>query len=92
LTKKASDIFTVTFLGEYVEIVCKTGENEQGQLIVKGYLLDVDNDYYYIGHNPLEVSGAVKKDLVGVITITEDVDPMMEALETFEVEEDDKGH
>lgn len=85
MTKHSSELFTVTFIGEYVEIICKTSEEEQGKLVVKGYLLDIDSDYYYLGANPLEVSTVVKKNWVGLISIVEDIDPSVEILENMEL-------
>jgi hypothetical protein len=92
VNKEVSDIFGVTFIGEYVEIICKASDDEQGKLIVRGYMLDIDDDYYYLGANPLEVNTAVKKDWAGLIAVTDDIDPAVEMLNDFDVEDTDEGH
>lgn len=88
-TKKSSDLFFATFLGEYVEILTKYEAGDQGKMMVQGYLLDMDNDYYFIGHNEFEVSAAIKKDNVSFISISSKVDPNVELLENMPVPDDE---
>lgn len=85
--KKASEIFWVTFVGQYVEVVCKSSSEEHGQLVVRGYMIDIDSDYYYIGENPFEPAAVVKKDLVGIINLAQETDPATETLANMPVPE-----
>lgn len=88
-TKKSSDLFFATFLGEYVEILAKYETTERVPLTINGYLLDMDNDFYFTGENSLEVNAAVRKSDVVFISIIPKLDPGTEILENFEVPEDE---
>lgn len=85
--KNASDLFWVTFVGEYVEVLCKFETPESGRmpLAIQGYMLDVDDKYYYIGKNPLEVISAVDKNDVAYICIIEQIDPAVQMLQEMPV-------
>ncbi len=82
--KNASKVFSSTFIGEYVEIICKTPDTTT-KLQVTGFLLDHDADYYYIGQNPIEVHAAVKKEIVEIIYISEETDSATEMLHEMEI-------
>lgn len=87
--KNASDLFWVTFVGEYVEVLCKFETPESGRmpLAIKGYMLDVDDRFYYIGNSPLEVISAVNKDDVAYICVIDNIDPAVEILQNTPVPE-----
>jgi hypothetical protein len=80
-SRKASDVFWATFMGEYIEIILKSEPGESGRLLIRGYLLDYDDDYYYLGAGPLEITGAIKKEPIAVVNITKEIDPAMEVLQ-----------
>lgn len=80
---KVSELFKHSFIGEVVEILAKSESEEKGMLMVRGYLLDYDEEYLYLGETPLSVNTALKRDLVGLISISEQVDPDLELLENM---------
>jgi hypothetical protein len=87
--KDISDIFWSTFVGEYVEIACEFETTTSGKLPValQGYLLDADEEYYFLGKNPIEISSTVKRDKIAYIEIIEDVDQATMILEEMPVPE-----
>lgn len=88
-SKNISDIFWSTFIGEYVEIACEFETTTSGKLPValQGYLLDADEDYCFLGKNPIEVSSMVKKDKIAYIEIIEDIDQATLILQDMPVPE-----
>lgn len=62
---KDSETFFLTFVGEYVE-VCGSffHSSEEMAIRVRGYLLDIDNTYLYLGDGPDEIEHAIRKDKV----------------------------
>lgn len=59
------------FAGVYVEFVLKNlkgaqvmedGGRVEGSVILSGYLLDEDQDYYYLGETQEDISQAIKKE------------------------------
>lgn len=75
--------FFLAFMGTKVCIslnVCHTIDYESPDgvtvetipLHYEGILLDHDNEYYYLGNTPIEISQAVKKDSVVHIMIVEE--------------------
>lgn len=64
--------FFTTFIGEYVEVICSRGvtyQNETVPVVTSGFLLDVDNEFYYLSNDGQAVSAAVKKSDVSVMEI-----------------------
>ena len=61
-----SSTFFLSFVGEYVEIICKgaTTTTEIGvfPIVVNGYLLDLDEKHLYLSDDGQSVSRAVKKE------------------------------
>ena len=90
--KNASELFWGTFIGEYVEVLCKFETPDSGKLplAVQGYMLDADDRYYYIGQNPLEVTSVINKDDVAYIALIENIDPAMQILEDLPLPETDE--
>lgn len=82
---KELDTFFLAFVGQSViistEIIVPTIEGEVYPLFYEGILLDYDNEYYYLGNNPNEISHCVKKDLVIHISVKEERDVLTEFLE-----------
>lgn len=65
------NLFYSTFIGELVELTTqfRVGDSQVvGSLTA--YILDVDEDYYYLGDSPEEVSSVVKKEAIYSIMIT----------------------
>lgn len=87
--KKSSDMFFSTFLGEYVEILCRYETAADGKMMLEGYLLDMDDDYYFVGHNPIEITAAIKKEDVSLVNIVNKVDPNVELLENMPIPDDE---
>lgn len=78
-TEKLDAFFNI-FMGEVVKIVTtintteyintEEGPTEQtSPIILKGYLMDYDDEYYFISENADEVACAIKKDKVALIEI-----------------------
>ena len=69
---QADNLFFLTFNGEYVEILANmdTGK-ENYPLVIEGYLLDQDDEYYYIGKSNNDITNAIKKIFVVNIAIVE---------------------
>lgn len=68
-----SSTFFLSFVGEYVELVCKNviTHTEVGvmPLIVTGYLLDVDETHLYLSDDMQNVVRAIKREDYAVIEI-----------------------
>lgn len=70
--------FLLTFVGEYVNIVTdilitEFTNTEEGTLeqsapmVARGYMLDCDSQYVYVGDNPFEVSQAILRKKIVLI-------------------------
>jgi hypothetical protein len=78
--------FFASFVGEYVEIVCKVvGATKEITLpvVVNGFLLDIDDDFYYLSDNGTEVSKAVRKDGLIIIEVAKQKTPEEEILDNL---------
>lgn len=60
-----------TFAGTYMQFILKSikgtqvledGTRLEGSVVLEGYLLDEDNDYYYIGETQEAISEAIRRD------------------------------
>lgn len=83
-------VFDATFLGQYVEVVTKVSKADS-TLIVRGYINDWDDTYYYFGHNPIEVTSALNRYDVAFISIInpdEEVSELLAEMPDPETEED----
>lgn len=80
MSKSKNRIFE-NFCGEYVEIKLNKDSKQSvdvgGKIVtvhsqnaIRGFLVDEDDEYYYIGHNPQTFSHAVKKQYIMHISIT----------------------
>lgn len=66
--------FKKLFIGEYVEILSNARNIIQGDILplsVQGYILDMDDDFLYVGETPLEIKFAVKREDVRYLEIIE---------------------
>jgi hypothetical protein len=87
--KESNSILFEVFCGEAVSIMInrdveQTEQNEttvkslKTSLSVQGFLIEVDEDYLYLGYDPEIISQAVKKDaVVHIETMTDDLDDIM---------------
>lgn len=91
--RKASELFWVTFAGEYVEMLCKYKTTDEAPLVIQAFLLDIDNTYYYIGDSPIQVNAVIRKEDLCFMKIIEQVDEATEYLEQMPVpqKEEDKN-
>lgn len=101
-----TETFFTTFIGEWVRVITKFRTKEsmeteegiqesQGQIMLKGYLLDFDEEYYYLGDGPNEITQAIEKKFAPIIQIEEQpkkANLFEEILDNFEVPSDDKGN
>lgn len=78
--KSSSELLFLTFIGEKVVLtstfkITDTVDSEEGvhqielPLMLDGYLMDMDDEYYYLGEDPKSVSKAVRKDQILSIEI-----------------------
>lgn len=85
-TYKPSALFFATFLGELVEVVGGTGEDRIG---IKGYLIDQDKEYFYLGPSKDRITIVVKKSVVDLISIEGELDEISELLHDISVPTDE---
>lgn len=105
MPKPKNNIFE-NFCGEYIQIRLN-GDNKQsvdmgGKIVtvyslntVKGFLVDEDDEYFYIGHSPDSFSHAVKKRYVmhiGPASETEDEESDMNLDHLIDRPENDNGY
>lgn len=99
--EQEESLFFLTFIGEFVEVttnlmVKSQIETEEGTgisespITIRGYLLDEDNKYYYMGGRPDAVSNAIKKTSVKLIEIVEPKTQLDEVLDSMGEPEDEK--
>lgn len=95
-------LFFTTFIGEYVQLTTKIMQSISSQteeqvvtqeipVIVEGFLLDMDEKYFYMGSSPDSVEHAVKEEEVIHIAIVQpknELEEILEGIETPENRED----
>ena len=75
---ESTQTFLLSFIGEYVNIVtdimiAEYSTTEEGSLeqnapmVARGYMLDCDNDYLYLGEDPFEITQAIRRKKIVVI-------------------------
>lgn len=80
-------IFFDTFIGEYVEVLTKiiTTKREETEdrliqsnkpIILQGYMLDMDKEYYYLGNASDNIVSAIRKDEVVYVEIVDKKDEL----------------
>lgn len=96
-----------TFCGEYVRLMLNKDDKQtinhsgvikmvQNPFVLQGFLLDEDDDYFYIGYSPDVISSAILKKQVVVMELCEEEDEEAEELknildESVDVPEDENG-
>ena len=99
MTKKKKNINTelyLAFIGEFVEmatnvIVSRSEQNEDSvitsnePLSIQGYLLDIDDEFYYIGSTPDGMSAVIRRENVMLMTITEEENLLEDILNSMDV-------
>lgn len=103
MKKKSADeiqtLFQVAFVGEFVEIVAKFSqiyrEEHDGHsyenttpAVVKGYLNEYDDTYYYLGSEPNTVDRCIRVDEVSYIEVVDEGKELEKILDDFPVPED----
>lgn len=100
---KISKFFEL-FCGEYVMIIINKEAEETIQtetkikstkhpLVVTGYIIEEDDEYLFLGHDPQLISQAIKKSYIIHIEITDERDADAELLnEIVDVPKSDKGY
>jgi hypothetical protein len=72
--------FVLAFMGEYINVVTDImildyAQNEaqtmeqNAPMVARGYLLDEDDSFLYLGENPLEITQAIAKNKVAMIQV-----------------------
>jgi len=78
---KTKSMFYNIFIGEYVDLVTRqtveVAETSDGStmtqktpLIISGYVIDMDDEFIYVGPIPLGVSQAVLRSEVVIVTVS----------------------
>lgn len=95
-----SEAFFASFIGDRVEIVADFYQNYSEETAesritnhapasIQGYILDLDNEFLYLGKNPHEVSMCLKRDRVLYIEViggeTKERSPYDELLDSMPV-------
>lgn len=97
-SEKNPSLFHLTFIGEYVEILtCFYQKHIEGNqdsiseqtvpIVIQGYILDIDDEFYYIGNNPSEVVRAIRKQDARAFEILQPKNVFDEILEHMPVPE-----
>jgi len=74
------DTFVLAFMGELVNVITdimivdytQNDDNtleQNAPMVARGYLLDSDENYLYLGDNPLEVSQAIARSRITMVQI-----------------------
>lgn len=93
--KKKTVDFTLTFLGEFVELstllpYSESSSTETQSVSINttlrrtGYLLDIDEYFYYLGSSATEIERAVRIDQVVEIAIVHPNTPVDDILDSFD--------
>lgn len=86
MSKKTYSVCFETFAGHYVHLVVEKlhGAAEEGGMInlrLAGYMLDEDEDYFFIGSTAEEITSAIKKSCVAAIIIKDEVEDLMNQID-----------
>ncbi len=99
MVKKESLLY-INFIGELVEVVLKSTQkiihgNEDGvdesthPIAIQGFLMDEDEEYYFLGDTMTSMSKAVRKDQIVCIQMLEQKTVFDEILEEMPVPNED---
>lgn len=100
MNKEKIDLLFETFVGESVIILLdkeveQTRQSEthietlKSSLSVNGYIIDMDDDFVYLGYNPDSIAQAVKKSFIIHVEIANQED---ELLSNIELPKDEKEY
>lgn len=82
----------MAFVGELIEIVARlSDENSEESIKTIGYLLDYDEEYYFLGNDPEEITHCVKRSKVTLINTLNPDNMYQEMLEEMEVPKSEQG-
>lgn len=95
-------MFDMVFIGEYVEIIAKfyqtyresSGEAHMESVApasVKGYIIDHDGEWCYLGDDPASIDRAIKFEDISYIEIISDAKLVNKLLKDMPVPDDDIG-
>lgn len=85
-----TETFFLTFIGELVEISGSfVDTNTKAVLKLIGFVLDADDEFYYLGDTPEEITQAIRRDKVFYIQILQPINPYLEKLKSLEIPEDE---
>lgn len=85
MSKPFNDVFGSTFIGEFVEILSRQHTPKDVPILIQAYLLDIDEHFYYLGENPIEITSAFPKEYLGLISIIQEMDPHTEYLNSLPI-------
>ena len=86
------DTFFLAFAGEHLEIVAMlSSEVTEGTIKTNGFLLDYNDEYYFLGETPHEITHCVKREKVTLIQVMEPGSVYQEILEEMEIPKDERG-
>lgn len=103
-TKQKNNLMFETFVNKYLTIILRftvertIQRQSEVELLktpmhVNGYLIDHDETYLFIGHNPDNYDQAINKiDIVHIELSKDDSDPFDEILKDIEGPKDEKGY
>lgn len=79
-----------TFVGEYVKVITSFA-TEQGTITTAyiGFILDIDDGFFYLGSSAGAIQYAVKRESVECIEIISESDPGTKVLDALPIPEDD---
>lgn len=87
-----SEQFLITFIGEYCELLTQFRSTDiEAVTTYQVFLLDVDDDYYYVGEQAEEISAAIRRDTVFSIEIVKPKSKALQLLEGFSVSDKEEN-
>lgn len=88
--EELNDTFFLSFVGELVEMAGSFYHGD-GENAIKtmGYILDMDDEFYYLGDDPEQISQAIRRDRVIWIQILTPENSYKEILDELEVPNDE---
>lgn len=71
-------LFHQNFVGEHVQVITSHLIADSTTISADGYLLDEDEEFYYLGAGPDEVAMAIRKQDVVLISILRNVESLID--------------
>lgn len=87
--KFSNDLFFLTFIGEFVSLHYRI-TSDTGTMLstIEGYLLDIDEKFYFVGPSAGEITVALEKSNVFLIEAVQQVDPELDILKNYTIPKD----